>query len=87
MGEDDKKKILKDVIEKMANDGLRTICIAYRDLGKEKQDWDNEKKIINDLTCIGIVGIEDPVREEVGLPGECAASLLTYALRAGTGGD
>ena len=49
----------------MANDGLRTICIAYRDLGKEKQNWDDEDKIIKDLICIAIVGIEDPVRDEV----------------------
>jgi Ca2+ transporting ATPase len=49
----------------MANDGLRTICIAYRDLGKDKQNWDDEEKIIKDLICIAIVGIEDPVRKEV----------------------
>jgi Ca2+ transporting ATPase len=67
LSDDEKKKIGKDIIEKMANDGLRTICIAYKDLGKEKQDWEDEKKIINDLICIGIVGIEDPVREEVSL--------------------
>jgi magnesium-transporting ATPase (P-type) len=28
-------------------------------------DWDNEDKIISGLTCIAIVGIEDPVRPEV----------------------
>lgn len=49
----------------MASDGLRTICVAYKDLGKEAQNWDDEEKIINDLVCIGIVGIEDPVRKEV----------------------
>nr|ACD88945.1 plasma membrane calcium ATPase [Adineta vaga] len=65
LSEDEKKKITKDFIEKMANDGLRTICIAYKDLGKEKQNWDDDKKIVNDLICIGIVGIEDPVRDEV----------------------
>ncbi|CAF1094635.1 unnamed protein product [Adineta ricciae] len=65
LSEDEKKKITKDVIEKMANDGLRTISIAYRDLGKEKQNWDDEDKIIKDLICIGLVGIEDPVRDEV----------------------
>jgi Ca2+ transporting ATPase len=65
LGEDEKKKIMHDIIEKMANDGLRTICIAYKDLGKESQNWDDEDKIIKDLICIGIVGIEDPVREEV----------------------
>jgi hypothetical protein len=51
----------------MANDGLRTICIGYKDLGKDKQNWDDEDKIVNDLICIGIVGIEDPVRKEVRL--------------------
>ena len=49
----------------MANNGLRTICIAYKDLGTEVQNWDDEEKIINKLTCIAIVGIEDPVRKEV----------------------
>ncbi len=49
----------------MANNGLRTICIAYKDLGKEQLNWDDEDKIISDLICIAIVGIEDPVRPEV----------------------
>lgn len=65
MTEDDKNNLTRDVIEKMANNGLRTICIAYKHLGKEILDWDDETKIINDLTCIAIVGIEDPVRKEV----------------------
>ncbi|CAF3896479.1 unnamed protein product [Rotaria sordida] len=61
----EKSRLIHDVIENMANNGLRTICIAYKDLGKEKQDWNNEDKIINDLICIAIVGIEDPVRNEI----------------------
>ena len=28
-------------------------------------DWDNEDDTVTDLTCIGIVGIHDPVRPEV----------------------
>ena len=28
-------------------------------------DWDNEDEIVSNLTCIGIVGIQDPVRPEV----------------------
>jgi magnesium-transporting ATPase (P-type) len=62
---DEEKRLTQEVIEKMANDGLRTICIAYKDLGKEKLNWDDEEKIINNLICIAIVGIEDPVRKEV----------------------
>ena len=49
----------------MASNGLRTICIAYKDLGTAEQDWENDEKIVNDLICIAIVGIEDPVRKEV----------------------
>jgi Ca2+ transporting ATPase len=49
----------------MANDGLRTISVAYRDLGKDQQNWDDDEKIVKDLICIAIVGIEDPVRPEV----------------------
>nr|ACC43965.1 plasma membrane calcium-dependent ATPase [Philodina roseola] len=65
LNDEEKKKITHDIIEKMANDGLRTICVCYRDLGKDQQNWDDEEKIIKDLICIGIVGIEDPVRPEV----------------------
>ncbi|XP_032066627.1 plasma membrane calcium-transporting ATPase 3 isoform X3 [Thamnophis elegans] len=62
----DRDEIVKKVIEPMACDGLRTICIAYRDFpaGKEP-DWENENDIVIDLTCIAVVGIEDPVRPEV----------------------
>ncbi|XP_010790705.1 putative calcium-transporting ATPase 13, plasma membrane-type [Notothenia coriiceps] len=54
------------VIEPMACEGLRTICIAYRDLpGNPEPDWENEAEIVTELTCITVVGIEDPVRPEV----------------------
>ena len=65
LNDEEKTKITNDVIERMANDGLRTICIAYRDLGKDEQNWEDDEKIVRDLICIGIVGIEDPVRKEV----------------------
>lgn len=85
LNDDEKKKITKDVIEKMANDGLRTICIAYRDLGKEKQNWDDEDKIIKDLICIGLVGIEDPVRDEVSEFHERPPAFGPILLCLGTG--
>ncbi|XP_049341733.1 plasma membrane calcium-transporting ATPase 3a isoform X4 [Astyanax mexicanus] len=62
----DRDDMVKKVIEPMACDGLRTICVAYRDIpGDPLPDWDNEADIINNLTCITVVGIEDPVRPEV----------------------
>ncbi|XP_041417611.1 plasma membrane calcium-transporting ATPase 2 isoform X9 [Xenopus laevis] len=62
----DRDDMVKSVIEPMACDGLRTICIAYRDFPMSPEpDWDNENDIVTDLTCIAVVGIEDPVRPEV----------------------
>ncbi|XP_046653831.1 plasma membrane calcium-transporting ATPase 2-like isoform X2 [Daphnia pulicaria] len=68
--------LVRNVIEPMACDGLRTIAVAYRDFvpGKaeinqvhydNEPNWDDEDGIINNLTCMLIVGIEDPVRPEV----------------------
>ncbi|XP_038603576.1 plasma membrane calcium-transporting ATPase 3 isoform X1 [Tachyglossus aculeatus] len=62
----DRDEMVKKVIEPMACDGLRTICIAYRDFSAgQEPEWDNENEIVGDLTCIAVVGIEDPVRPEV----------------------
>ncbi|XP_077425731.1 plasma membrane calcium-transporting ATPase 1-like isoform X2 [Vanacampus margaritifer] len=62
----DREKLMKTVIEPMASEGLRTICLAYRDFSAADQpDWDDEADILTGLTCIAVVGIEDPVRPEV----------------------
>uniref|UniRef100_A0A7N9AZS0 Calcium-transporting ATPase n=1 Tax=Mastacembelus armatus TaxID=205130 RepID=A0A7N9AZS0_9TELE len=62
----DRDEMVKQVIEPMACEGLRTICIAYRDLPcNPEPDWENEAEIVTELTCITVVGIEDPVRPEV----------------------
>lgn len=62
-----KEAIGKNVIEKFASQGYRTLCMAYRDIECSTDDianWDSNE-IEKDLTCIAIVGIEDPVRPEV----------------------
>ncbi|XP_068568425.1 plasma membrane calcium-transporting ATPase 2 isoform X10 [Cebidichthys violaceus] len=62
----DKDEMVKKVIEPMACEGLRTICVAYRNFsGDPEPSWDDESNILNDLTAICVVGIEDPVRPEV----------------------
>ncbi|KAM8917277.1 plasma membrane calcium-transporting ATPase 2 isoform 1-T9 [Spinachia spinachia] len=62
----DKDEMVKKVIEPMACEGLRTICVAYRDFSADPEpSWDDESSILNDLTAICVVGIEDPVRPEV----------------------
>ncbi|XP_049588480.1 plasma membrane calcium-transporting ATPase 1 isoform X1 [Syngnathus scovelli] len=63
----DRDEMVRKVIEPMACDGLRTICLAFRDFPASggEPNWDAENDIVNDLTCIAVVGIEDPVRPEV----------------------
>ncbi|KRX93408.1 Plasma membrane calcium-transporting ATPase 3 [Trichinella pseudospiralis] len=72
----DKDEMVRRVIEPMACDGLRTICLAYKDFVASSPennqiqyrgqiDWDDENSVVKDLTCIAIVGIQDPVRPEV----------------------
>ncbi|KAL5111544.1 hypothetical protein TcWFU_002277 [Taenia crassiceps] len=74
------EEIVRTVIEPMASDGLRTIAIAYKNYvgagvtpesnefvlpSGRRADLEDEANLICDLTCLGIVGIEDPVRPEV----------------------
>ncbi|XP_030743668.1 plasma membrane calcium-transporting ATPase 4 [Echinops telfairi] len=61
----DRDQMVRTVIEPMASEGLRTICIAYRDFDDAEPSWENEGEIVMELTCIMVVGIEDPVRPEV----------------------
>jgi Ca2+ transporting ATPase len=62
----DQDMIIKEVIEKMAAESLRTICVAYKDYeGSMAWEMVEEEEVTSDLTMLCIVGIEDPVREEV----------------------
>lgn len=69
-------RLISEVIEPMACDGLRTISVAYKDFVPGRAEinqvhfdsepmWDDEDHIISNLTCLCVVGIEDPVRPEV----------------------
>ncbi|RIA95340.1 PMCA-type calcium-translocating P-type ATPase [Glomus cerebriforme] len=53
-------------IADFADGALRTICLAYRDItsGEFDQLDDNEPPI-HDLICLGLVGIQDPLRPGV----------------------
>ena len=41
------------------------LCLAGEISTVSEPDWENEAEIFSHLTCIGVVGIEDPVRPEV----------------------
>ncbi|EPB71321.1 haloacid dehalogenase-like hydrolase, partial [Ancylostoma ceylanicum] len=75
------KEITATIISQMANNGLRTICVAYKDyirknareadrteIAFEKDediDWNDEDEMYKNFVGIAICGIQDPVRPEV----------------------
>jgi len=61
---DDYAKLETSVIEAFAEEGLRTLCMAYKDFD-DVPDFENAEALEQQLVCLGIVGIEDPVRDEV----------------------
>ncbi|CDJ34218.1 LOW QUALITY PROTEIN: Ca2+-ATPase, putative [Eimeria mitis] len=70
----EQKKDIEDRVIGMAREALRTICIAYREFStdavpnwKEKQPAPKQLFLVaeQDLICLGIFGIQDPVRDEV----------------------
>lgn len=73
----DLQKLIKDVVDPMTSNGLRTICLAYRDFVPQDArinqtefsseiNWDDdEDAIAANLTAIAIIGLQDPVRSEV----------------------
>lgn len=76
----DRDEMVKKVIEPMASNGLRTICVGYRDFpGDPEPSWDDENIILTDLTAICVVGIEDPVRPEVGFWFKVMADCVAFS--------
>ncbi|KAL0043569.1 hypothetical protein WJX79_008696 [Trebouxia sp. C0005] len=62
---DEKKKELEDMISSMADKGLRTLCLSYRDYQAHSDNELPEESPDVDLTACCVVGIKDPVRKEV----------------------
>ncbi|KAG7398751.1 hypothetical protein PHYBOEH_010494 [Phytophthora boehmeriae] len=87
-GLDDARKtqIGNDVIEKYASQAYRTLCLAYRDLdvpAEETNNWSDDD-LEKELTCVAIVGIEDPVRPEVpGAIEQCGRAGITVRMVTG----
>uniref|UniRef100_A0A0E0MP46 Calcium-transporting ATPase n=1 Tax=Oryza punctata TaxID=4537 RepID=A0A0E0MP46_ORYPU len=54
---------LNGIIESFANEALRTLCLGYREM--EEGFSVDEQIPLQGYTCIGIVGIKDPVRPGV----------------------
>ncbi|KAI6210887.1 Calcium-transporting ATPase [Aphelenchoides besseyi] len=76
--EAERSRVISEVIEPMAGNSLRTICVAYRDFRLTNEnleeneavfdaskDWEREDEVVTQLTMLAILGIQDPVRPEV----------------------
>jgi Ca2+-transporting ATPase len=81
LSDEEKEEIRVDVIENFAAQGLRTICLAYGDVPPQDN---SEEPPEQGLTCIGIVGIKDPVRKEVpAAVAECKKAGITVRMVTG----
>lgn len=62
------RRTINDQVFSMADRALRTLCIAHRDFPSMDQlpaGWEDNPPDNADLICDGIVGIIDPLREDV----------------------
>lgn len=83
---DEKRKELEEVIVQMASSGLRTMCIAYKDMpaNTDKSIWEDQEAVETNLTVLGIIGIKDPVRKEVPAAiAQCKRSGITVRMVTG----
>jgi len=69
-----KMKELNQIIKTYAEDSLRCLCVAYKDLRENEGGQDHDEMHIDKinwvveaggLTCIAIIGIWDIIRKEV----------------------
>ncbi|GLI62465.1 hypothetical protein VaNZ11_005095 [Volvox africanus] len=73
----------------MAKSGLRCICLTYADFAladpnRPAEFFENADNVDDNLTCIGIVGIKDPVRPEVpGAVRTCKRAGITVRMVTG----
>lgn len=61
----ERKEEIMDVIEKLAGEGLRVLCVAHKTLSSgEKLVIDNRKELEDGMEFVGLVGLYDPPRPE-----------------------
>lgn len=80
---DDVRRTYMNTINDFARRRLRTLAVAYSDV-KGKSEFDKDPEIPPELTLLGILGIEDPIRPEVeGAVGQCKAAGVVVRMVTG----
>lgn len=82
---DERRKIIVEQADSMASQGLRVLCLAYRDLpSADKHNVQDRAFVERDLTFAGLVGLYDPPRvESVGAIKQCQAAGITVHMLTG----
>ena len=71
-------------ISSFANESLRTILLAYREISNEIKIVDDPEYYEKDLVMLAIVGIKDPLREEIPVAVElCHNAGITVRMVTG----
>ncbi|XP_022938502.1 calcium-transporting ATPase 4, plasma membrane-type-like [Cucurbita moschata] len=79
---DEKRTNISNIINSFANDALRTLCIAYKDITEVSSAPDRIPD--DDFTLIAVVGIKDPVRPGVREAVQaCLAAGITVRMVTG----
>jgi Ca2+ transporting ATPase len=81
----EKDRLQEEVVRPMAEQSLRAICLAYRDLDPSlSTETEDDDELATCLTCLAVVGIEDPVRHEVPAAiQQCQAAGITVRMVTG----
>lgn len=78
--DDEQRKKFEDLIDSLASNGLRTLCMCYREVA-ESEDLELVER---DLIVAGIVGIKDPLRKETSdAVAQCKNAGITVRMVTG----
>lgn len=75
---------IHETISQFASESLRTILLAYKEIPSDQKIIDDPNHYEDSMTMIGIVGIKDPLRDEIPVAVEmCHAAGVTVRMVTG----